>query len=163
MFDLREKPILIYIYGCGFRYLCPCVYVMCWHVLSVIMYMGICMCDGSLAWARKCIEFSMNEKVDFSKRNFCFMRFCIGGHLLKLCGGHLLRARGPERRKVPRMVQSATHSTKCHIAGYVFHRKKMRKFESDRNRFLWIYFIVFPKDHGISSIALCISMYVFSL
>ena len=70
---------------------------------------------------------------------------------------------GPEHRKVPHMVQSVTHSTKCHIVGYVFHRKKMRKFEGDRKRFLWIYFIIFPKDHGISSIALCISKYVFSI
>ena len=119
MFDLFEKLIFDK-YECGFICLCPCVYVMCCYVLSVIMYMGICMCDDSLAWARKYIEFSMNEKVDFSKWNFNLMKFCIGGHILKLCGGHLLRLCGDHllRAKAP---QSVTHGALCHAQHKVPH------------------------------------------
>ena len=86
-----------------------------------------------------------------------FMRVCIGGHLLKPCGGHLLRlCRGHFSRV--RVSWSATHSAKCQVlrkmpyAWYVFYWKKMWKFESNRKRFLWIYFIVFWKYHGILSI-----------
>ena len=52
----------------------------------------------------------MSEKMDFSKQNFCFMRFCIEGHLLRLYRGHVLRAREP---------QSDTYSEKCHAQGKV--------------------------------------------
>ena len=47
---------------------------------------GIYMCEISLAQARKCITFSMNEKMDLNIWNFLFMKFYIGGHLLKLYG-----------------------------------------------------------------------------
>ena len=122
MFDLCEKLILI---SKNMDLYVSCVYVMCSYVLGMIMYMGIYICDGSLTWAQKCIEFSMNEKVNFNKWDFCFIRFCIGGHLLKLYGLPFEIMRGPSLEG-----QSAA---KCHIAGYLFYWEKMRKFENDWN------------------------------
>ena len=81
----------------------------------VIMDMGICMCDGSLAWAQKCIAFSINKKVDFNKWVSVLWDFALEA-----------TSWGPKRHKVPRMVQNATHSIKCHncricISWHIIH------------------------------------------
>ena len=126
----------------------------CCYVLSAIMYMGICMCDGSLAWARICIEFSMNEKVDFSKWNFWFIRFCIGGHLLKLCGGYLLRLYGAHLFRA-RAPQSAMHGVKCHNCRICISLKENEKVWKRKKKEIFMnLFTIFPKDHGISSICI---------
>ena len=101
----------------------------------------------------------MKEKVDFNKCNFCFMRFCVGGYLLKLCRGHLSRA-GMSRSSTH--SASAMHSTKCRIAEYVFCWKKMLKFESNKkkkgfNEFISLYF---EKIMAYHLFALCICMYI---
>ena len=53
------------------------------------------------------------------------MRFCIRDHLLKLCRGHLLKARAP---------QIATHGVKCHAQNKVPQLQNMyfieRKWKS---------------------------------
>lgn len=100
-------------YEYGSICLCPYVYVMCCYVLSMIMYMGICMCDGSLAWARKCIEFSTNEKWILTNKIFVLWDFalgvtswsCVGATSWDYAGA---TSWGPERCKVPRTAQSAT-------------------------------------------------------
>ena len=102
---------------------------------------------------QKCVKFSMNEKVDFNKWNFYFMRFYIGDHLLKLCGDHILRLWGGHlsRADIPRR---ATHGAKRHIAPCVYCWKKC-EFESDKKKgFWWIPFSVFWKDYGISFICI---------
>lgn len=44
MFDMFKKPIFRYVWICVYM-VCPCIYVMCWYVICVIIYIDICLCD----------------------------------------------------------------------------------------------------------------------
>ena len=91
--------------------------------------------------------------MDFSKWSFCFIIFCIGGHLL----------REPKRREVPRMMQVPRIAQGATLQDTYFIERKcesLKATERDFDKFVLKYL---EKNHGISSIALCISVHVFSI